>query len=616
MNRNDSNTAGRREKVGASQAQDSCLRRGFGRQVGRVFGFGIFGVLILVLLVAFPTETAYAVSYTYNKVITIDNTKVSGSADHTSFPVLVSVTDADLKTTGNDGHVQNINGWDIAFSNLANTTVYDHEIEKYVASTGEFVAWVRIPTLDYNDNTQFRMSYGASGVESDPSKASTWDEYYVMVQHLQETTGTRYDATSNDNDGTFSGTVQDVSDKIDGTEGFGGTSEYITVANSASLDMGNTFTASLWARYTDGDAPDNYERMLTRKSAYTDLNGWEFSLGNPTDNDALTVRGSSSLGTDGAQNVVPSWFAGLPGGEGGPGVWYHIAVVYNSTTATVYRDGVKITDVTIASVVDNDLPLYIGRYGESVNHCWVGYLDEIRLSDIIRSADWITTCYNNQNDPGDIGSPGFMTFGSESTDDSLPVELSAFTATAGNGKVMLRWVTESEIENLGFNIYRSQNHNDQLSIINDQLIPGAGSSSSRHEYEYVDKGLTNGVTYWYKLEDVDYSGNTELHCPVSAIPIAKATPSEFRLYPNYPNPFNPVTTISYDLPEDGYIELSIYNMRGEKVTTLLKGNQEAGSYRMNWNGTNRNGEIVSSGIYFLRIVSGSYCKTSKMVFIR
>ncbi len=91
-------------------------------------------------------------------------------------------------------------------------------------------------------------------------------------------------------------------------------------------------------------------------------------------------------------------------------------------------------------------------------------------------------------------------------DSSLPVSLTSFTATACDGKVILHWITESEIENLGFNIYRSTNSNVKFLIINDELIPGAGNSSQRHEYEYVDKGLTNGVTYRYKLEDVDYSG--------------------------------------------------------------------------------------------------------------
>ncbi|MCK4641077.1 MAG: T9SS type A sorting domain-containing protein [Candidatus Marinimicrobia bacterium] len=112
------------------------------------------------------------------------------------------------------------------------------------------------------------------------------------------------------------------------------------------------------------------------------------------------------------------------------------------------------------------------------------------------------------------------------------------------------------------------------------------------------------------------AGNTELHGPVSATPIESAFPAEFRLYPNYPNPFNPFTTISYDLPDDGFVDLSVYNMRGEKVTTLIQGKQEAGSYRMNWDGTSQSGDMVASGIYFLRIASGSYSRTNKMIFIR
>ena len=218
--------------------------------------------------------------------------------------------------------------------------------------------------------------------------------------------------------------------------------------------------------------------------------------------------------------------------------------------------------------------------------------------------------YNSTSYDSKVTSP------SSDPDYPLSVELNSFTSTAGDGKVTLKWTTESEIENLGFNIYRSTKSNVKFLIINDELIQGAGSSSSRHEYEYVDKGLTNEIKYWYKLEDVDYSGNTKLHEPVSATPMKKAAPKEFRLYPNYPNPFNPFTTISYDLPDDGLVELTVYNMRGEKITTLMQGNQEAGSYRLNWDGTSQSGEMVSSGIYFLRIASGSYSKTSKMVFIR
>jgi len=201
-------------------------------------------------------------------------------------------------------------------------------------------------------------------------------------------------------------------------------------------------------------------------------------------------------------------------------------------------------------------------------------------------------------------------------DYSLPVELTSFTATAGDSKIALNWSTESEIDNLGFNIYRTTNENGKFSMLNDELIPGAGNSSQKHEYKYVDKNVTNGVTYWYKLEDVDFSGNTKFHGTVSGTPMKKALPLAFRLYPNYPNPFNPVTTISYDLLEAGYVKLAVYDLRGEKVVTLIKGNQAAGSYKINWDGTNQHGELVTSGLYFLRIASGKYLRTHKMVFIR
>ena len=202
--------------------------------------------------------------------------------------------------------------------------------------------------------------------------------------------------------------------------------------------------------------------------------------------------------------------------------------------------------------------------------------------------------------------------GSDSNSDvTLPVELTSFTATAGDGKVTLHWITESEIENLGFNIYRSTNSNVKFLMLNDELIPGAGSSSSRHGYEYIDKGLTNEVTYWYKLEDVDYSGKTELHGPISATPMAKAIPTEFRLRPNYPNPFNPTTTISYELPKSSFIRLSVYDISGRLVETLVHEQKDAGYYSVEWNV-----EKISSGIYFYKIEAGEFSDVKKCLVVK
>lgn len=93
-------------------------------------------------------------------------------------------------------------------------------------------------------------------------------------------------------------------------------------------------------------------------------------------------------------------------------------------------------------------------------------------------------------------------------------------------------------------------------------------------------------------------------------------PSDFALRPNYPNPFNPSTTIAFDLADDGITELAIYNALGQKVRTLVGGFQLAGSYRIIWDSRNDAGRAVASGVYLYRLKSGSFVKTNKMMLIK
>jgi hypothetical protein len=93
-------------------------------------------------------------------------------------------------------------------------------------------------------------------------------------------------------------------------------------------------------------------------------------------------------------------------------------------------------------------------------------------------------------------------------------------------------------------------------------------------------------------------------------------PSEFSLYPAFPNPFNPVTTITYNLNKQGYIELSIYNMAGQLVKTLHKGHAIPGLNQIQWNGTDVNGEPVSSGIYLCKMNSSDKTDFIKLVLMK
>ncbi|MFZ0390486.1 MAG: FlgD immunoglobulin-like domain containing protein, partial [Calditrichia bacterium] len=93
-------------------------------------------------------------------------------------------------------------------------------------------------------------------------------------------------------------------------------------------------------------------------------------------------------------------------------------------------------------------------------------------------------------------------------------------------------------------------------------------------------------------------------------------PTVFAVQQNYPNPFNPTTEIQYSIPQDVKVEIGVYNSLGQKVKTLLSGNQKAGHYRISWDGTNDNGQRVASGIHFLRVKAGNNVAVRKMMLLK
>ena len=92
-------------------------------------------------------------------------------------------------------------------------------------------------------------------------------------------------------------------------------------------------------------------------------------------------------------------------------------------------------------------------------------------------------------------------------------------------------------------------------------------------------------------------------------------PRTFQLLQNYPNPFNPNTVIQYALPEPGYVELSIYNVLGHRIRTLVDRYQEAGGYAVEWNGRNARGMGLSAGVYLYRLKAGAYEAWGKMAMV-
>ncbi len=96
----------------------------------------------------------------------------------------------------------------------------------------------------------------------------------------------------------------------------------------------------------------------------------------------------------------------------------------------------------------------------------------------------------------------------------------------------------------------------------------------------------------------------------------KGTPTNFKLYPNYPNPFNPSTTIRFGISKTSFVSLKIFNALGQEVATLISEVKNAGQYQSVWNGKDRNGRSVSSGIYIYRLQADGFTQSKKMLYIR
>ena len=90
----------------------------------------------------------------------------------------------------------------------------------------------------------------------------------------------------------------------------------------------------------------------------------------------------------------------------------------------------------------------------------------------------------------------------------------------------------------------------------------------------------------------------------------------FALHPNWPNPFNPATTVSFELPEGTLVQLAVYNASGQRVRTLREGYQEAGTCQVRWDGIDEAGRQVSSGVYLLRLEAGGLAQTRRMLLVR
>ncbi len=190
----------------------------------------------------------------------------------------------------------------------------------------------------------------------------------------------------------------------------------------------------------------------------------------------------------------------------------------------------------------------------------------------------------------------------------VPVELAFFSAHVAGPKVRLVWLTESETQNLGFTLQRKQTGSSWQDI---QFIKGGGTTTKSREYTFTDLPNKAGE-YFYRLKQTDFDGSFDYS---KKIKVRLLAPGNFAVLQNYPNPFNPSTVIEYSVPEDldGTVRLSVYDMLGRRVRTLVQEKARAGKHKIRWDGLDDTGRLVSSGVYTCVLRIGRTVRTAKMV---
>ena len=186
----------------------------------------------------------------------------------------------------------------------------------------------------------------------------------------------------------------------------------------------------------------------------------------------------------------------------------------------------------------------------------------------------------------------------------VPVELSSFSAIKQVDKILLKWITSTETNNMGFELQRRTNENKWVKL---GFIKGNGTTTERSNYSFTDEEPFTGKSY-YRLKQMDFDGSYKIF---TAVEVDFATINEYSLSQNYPNPFNPITEINFSIAKSGNVTLKVYNILGSEVATLIDGFIELGKKSVRFDATE-----LTSGVYFYTIKTEDFTSTRKMILMK
>lgn len=331
----------------------------------------------------------YYGNYAFGDAITLNTTSLGITSNLTNFPALLSIQDNNLiiSNTCTD-KVQNPNGPNYDFAFVSGGSELYYQVESYDQTTGTLLVWVQIPTLTYAANNNIMFYYGSKSptvTHNTAFFANTWASNYLAVFHFNESsyTGSVADGTAGGHTGTASGmTSADlVTGKIGTAYSFNGSSKKIT-ANAVSVT--GPFTLSAWVKL---GATGLDQKVMTNQAAGGGTSGG-YKLGVYTTN---IPESESGIATTRFSTPNPTAFAS--------GAWHYIQSVYTGTTLSTYVDGTQYKILTTSNNPSVNTSFYIGVGEAGTSFYFNGVIDEPRVSNVAKTADWLKAEYVNQNNP-------------------------------------------------------------------------------------------------------------------------------------------------------------------------------------------------------------------------
>ena len=467
----------------------------------RKIKFRIFTILIVAMFIfttfgtMFLTETAqgadnwWNAGYNYRQLITINSSQVSSTL--TNFPVLISIdSDAGLSLNAQP------DGDDIHFIDFAdNNTIYNHEIEHY--SSGTLQAWVNITSLSSTVDTKVWMYYGNPTVSSRQNVTDTWNTNYLGVWHLNDDDLT--DSTINGYDATTSGTTDNNNGAVAGCREF-----TQTVGENISIDSwggtGSEFTVESWISRTD--ALQDYPRYMIQGETWNSNSDW-----------CAYGRANSGVGQGFRCTFDTTGGSSAQGGTHPPPGNYFFYMTYGVSESdqggngrqTIRTNKTYQHDTLLTGLTNSDTYPYL-TFGNdrspSATSSFNGCMDELRISNINRTIDWLNTTYNTISLNSDFQ---YISTGEEELAPASDPIVSDPTPGDGATGIQLAptcsvLVTDPDTDPM--DVYFYENTTGSWSLEDTDLAVASGAYATWDNYANADTLTTK---YWWSANATDGS---------------------------------------------------------------------------------------------------------------